>query len=241
MSLQQPRHLTLSEVVATVPALLASGYVGVENGRVRDLPDIRTIRWYQSLGILDRPGEFSGRSALYGRRHILQIAAIKKLQAAGLSLEQIQGGIAGRTEAELARTLEMRLRDVDAVIDATVAARAAAATVGLVTALKPSRRETPFWKTRPAATESVPPLVAPLTAPAAATPQPSVMTAGLQSGSVSDHVVIVWNGRPLTPSEVARLVDLSTPIVAFLSSTAITPAESGAVSRVDRPKKESIP
>ncbi|MEI8318654.1 MAG: MerR family transcriptional regulator [Planctomycetia bacterium] len=204
--------LTLPEVVGSIPALLSRDYDGVRNGRVRDLPDVRTIRWYQSLGVLDRPTEFRGRAALYGRRHLLQIAVIKKLQASGLSLEEIQGGLPGRTDAELARALGMRLAEVDGVIAARVAARTAAAASGLEAALQPSRRDSAFWKTRPAsATASA--------AASAAAPVTTTASLPLQSKAVGGNVVVLWNGRPLDAFEQAKLAELSAPLVAFLLST----------------------
>jgi len=207
--------LTLPEVVGSIPALLARDYDGVRNGRVRDLPDVRTIRWYQSLGVLDRPTEFRGRAALYGRRHLLQIAVIKKLQASGLSLEEIQGGLPGRTDAELARALGMKLDEVDAVIAARVAARAATVASGLEAALQPSRRGSAFWKTRPA--------TATATASAAASPAVPATTIDaslpLQSKAIGGNVVVLWNGRPLDAFEQAKLAELSAPLVAFLLST----------------------
>jgi DNA-binding transcriptional MerR regulator len=232
-----PPLLTLAELVATVPTLLADGYQGVRSGRIRDLPDERTVRWYQSVGILDRPSGFRGRAALYGRRHLVQIAVIKRLQAAGFSLESIQGGLAGKTDGELARSLELPLRDVDALIASAVAARESNAQAGLAAALEPSRRDSPFWKTRPTAT----PVEAPIDAPIAASAIPSESPAGLQSESVGSGVIVLWNGRPLTPIEQARLAELSAPLVAFLSSTAITPAERGAASRTRRPQKGPNP
>lgn len=233
--------LTLSELVATVPALLAGGYSGVRSGRVRDLPDERTIRWYQSVGILDRPSGFRGRAALHGRRHLLQLAVIKKLQAAGFSLELIQGGLAGKTDGELARTLELPLRDVDALIASAVAAREASVAAGLAAALEPSRRDGPFWKTRPAATPVEALDASPIGAPLSTAAAQADSQSGLQSRSVGGSVVVVWNGRPLTPSEQTRLAELSAPLVAFLSSTALTPAERGAASRSRRPKKGPNP
>jgi DNA-binding transcriptional MerR regulator len=232
-----PPLLTLAELVATVPKLLADGYQGVRSGRIRDLPDERTIRWYQSVGILDRPSGFRGRAALYGRRHLVQIAVVKRLQAAGFSLESIQGGLAGKTDGELARSLDLPLRDVDALIASAVAARESNAQAGLAAALEPSRRDSPFWKTRPTAT----PVEAPIDAPIAASAIPSESPAGLQSESVGSGMVVLWNGRPLTPIEQARLAELSAPLVAFLSSTAITPAERGAASRTRRPQKGPNP
>ena len=58
-------------------------YDGVPSGRVRDVPDLRTIRYYTTLGLLDRAAAMRGRTALYGPRHLLQLVLIKRLQARG--------------------------------------------------------------------------------------------------------------------------------------------------------------
>jgi hypothetical protein len=39
---------------------------------VRVRPDVRTIRYYGTLGLIDPPPEMTGRSARYGGRHLLQ-------------------------------------------------------------------------------------------------------------------------------------------------------------------------
>src|SRR5271154_974311 len=82
-------------------ALGGPGYDGVPSGRVRDVPDLRTIRYYTTLGLIDRPAEMRGRTALYGRRHLLQLVAIKRLQSSGRSLTEIQGQLLGLTTAAL--------------------------------------------------------------------------------------------------------------------------------------------
>ena len=84
-------------------ALGGPGYDGVSSGRVRDVPDLRTIRYYTTLGLLDRPAEMRGRTALYGRRHLLQLVAIKRLQARGLSLAEVQERVVGLSDAALRR------------------------------------------------------------------------------------------------------------------------------------------
>jgi DNA-binding transcriptional MerR regulator len=61
-----------------------------KNGQVRAVPDERTIRYYATLGLLDRPLAMRGRTALYGPRHLAQVVAIKRLQSAGRSLAEIQ-------------------------------------------------------------------------------------------------------------------------------------------------------
>jgi DNA-binding transcriptional MerR regulator len=84
-------------------ALRAPGYDGVSNGRVRDVPDLRTIRYYTTLGLLDRPAAMRGRTAFYGRRHLWQLVAIKRLQARGLSLAQVQERVVGLSDVALRR------------------------------------------------------------------------------------------------------------------------------------------
>lgn len=95
---------TLDELVERVAAALAgTTYPGAPNGRVRDLPDRRAIRWYTTIGLVDRPAGHRGRTALYGPRHLLQLVAVKRLQADGQSLTQIQAALTGATDAVLRR------------------------------------------------------------------------------------------------------------------------------------------
>jgi DNA-binding transcriptional MerR regulator len=86
---------TLDQLAAEAAAALAVGYDGQSSGRVRDLPDRRAIRYYTTLGLVDRPAGWRGRVALYGRRHLLQLVAIKRLQAAGLTLAEVQARLLG--------------------------------------------------------------------------------------------------------------------------------------------------
>ncbi len=94
---------TLDELCAQVALALAVDYAGAGNGRVRDVPDRRTVRYYTTLGLIDRPAVLRGRTALYGRRHLLQLAAIKRLQARGLPLTEVQTRLVGLTNAALAK------------------------------------------------------------------------------------------------------------------------------------------
>src|SRR5262247_3006662 len=95
---------TLDELVERVRSALAEAeYPGAPNGRVRDVPDRRAIRWYATVGLLDRPAGARGRTALYGPRHLLQLVAIKRRQAQGRSLAEIQAELLGATDATLRR------------------------------------------------------------------------------------------------------------------------------------------
>src|SRR5262245_38788847 len=97
------RLFTIEELARRAAAALAQAEVGQPSARVRDLPDRRTIRYYTTLGLLDRPKSFRGRTALYGRRHLLQLLAIKRLQSRKLSLEEIQAELLGLPEKALLR------------------------------------------------------------------------------------------------------------------------------------------
>src|SRR5580704_12728763 len=72
------------------------------NGRVRDVPNERLVRWYVTVGLVDPPLSRRGRVAQYGRRHLLQLVAVKRLQAEGRSLAEIQAELAGATDDTLA-------------------------------------------------------------------------------------------------------------------------------------------
>jgi len=100
--MEEPRW-TLDELAERVDAALAVDYHGQSSGRVRDVPDRRAIRWYTTIGLIDRPVAHRGRTALYGPRHLLQLVAVKRLQARGLPLVAIQQELAGATDSELGR------------------------------------------------------------------------------------------------------------------------------------------
>jgi hypothetical protein len=51
--------------------------------------------------MVDRPLGMRGRTALYGSRHLLQVVAVKRRQAQGRSLAEIQAELTGATDAEL--------------------------------------------------------------------------------------------------------------------------------------------
>jgi DNA-binding transcriptional MerR regulator len=103
---------TIEQLPDQVAALLAHNYEGQRNGRVRELPNGRTIRWYTTIGLVDRPVATRGRTALYGRRHLLQLAAVKKLQSAGRTLAEIQGMLIGATDRRLTELADLPPVDI---------------------------------------------------------------------------------------------------------------------------------
>lgn len=92
----------MEQLVERVSAALAAEYPGAPNGRVREVPDRRSIRWYTTIGLVDRPLGTRGRTVFYGPRHLLQLVAIKRRQAAGLTLAEIQAELSGASEDTLA-------------------------------------------------------------------------------------------------------------------------------------------
>ena len=98
--------LELTELAAeTLAVTRPAGPEGVParaNGRVRDVPNERLIRWYVTVGLVDPPLSRRGRVARYGRRHLLQLVAVKRRQAEGSSLAEIQAELAGATDEALA-------------------------------------------------------------------------------------------------------------------------------------------
>lgn len=95
-------HWTIGELaLAAQQALANTAYPGQTSARVREIPDRRTIRYYTTIGLLDKPAEMRGRTAYYGRRHLLQLVAIKGLQAQGKSLVEIQAELTGVSDSAL--------------------------------------------------------------------------------------------------------------------------------------------
>lgn len=106
---------TINHLARLAAAALAAGAPAQPNGRIREVPDVRTIRWYTSIGLLGRPAAMRGRTALYGRSHLAQLVAIKRLQAGGLSVAAVQERLLGADEAVIEGIAELP-DDLDALV-----------------------------------------------------------------------------------------------------------------------------
>lgn len=129
---------TIAELGERVAQALSVGYRGQSNGQVSDIPNRRTIRYYTTLGLIDRAAAMRGRVALYGRRHLMQLVAIKRLQLRGQKLTTIQGHLATVTDSELLDLAQLPHEDesgsgAEASVDAT-----------------PATPEPEFWRVKPA-------------------------------------------------------------------------------------------
>ncbi len=94
-------ELDLAGLVAAAGRILDSAAPTVADGRVSAVPDARTVRYYQTVGLVDRPLRYEGRQAVYGFRHLLAVVAVKLLQARGLTLAQVQRALAAATPAQV--------------------------------------------------------------------------------------------------------------------------------------------
>jgi hypothetical protein len=91
-----------AETLATTDSAEPPSGPARANGRVRDVPNERLVRWYATVGLVDPPLSRRGRVAAYGRRHLLQLVAVKRRQAEGRSLAEIQAELTGATDETLA-------------------------------------------------------------------------------------------------------------------------------------------
>jgi DNA-binding transcriptional MerR regulator len=125
---------TIEELANRVAEVLARDYAASPDNRVRGIPDLRSIRYYTTLGLLDRP-TLHGRTAYYGARHLLQLAAIKRLQAERWPLAKIQRALLHMKDEELAKVARVQ-------VEAIPQQRAPS---------EPAAANRPFWKESPAA------------------------------------------------------------------------------------------
>ncbi|WP_439627785.1 MerR family transcriptional regulator [Gemmata sp.] len=182
------KRWTIAELGAAVERALAIDYDGARNGQVRDVPDARTIRYYASLGLVDPPAEMRGRTALYSRRHLLQVVAVKRLQASGKSLVEVQQQLVGLADAALEPIARL-----PAVIEQPAAKESAEA----VAAPRPA--PVAFWATPPA----------PVPAPSGART--------LQLVRLSDTVsLVVEAAEPISAEHAAALRAAAGPLLRMI-------------------------
>ena len=134
---------TIAELADASAAALDALGIAARNGQVRDRPDVRTIRYYGTLGLVDPPAEMTGRTARYGGRHLLQVVAVKAIQARGDSLADAQRILVGASDEELRSTIGPGLPAALAEVTAPVLAAAPAGSDGGRAA------GAPFWQTSP--------------------------------------------------------------------------------------------
>jgi DNA-binding transcriptional MerR regulator len=230
--MREPRW-TLDELAERVDTALAVDYSGPPSGRVRAVPDRRAIRWYTTIGLIDRPVAHRGRTALYGPRHLLQLVAVKRLQARGLPLVAIQQELAGATDSQLARVA--RLPEGVAPGPAVSAGRgrdglsgtgqAGSGTAAAAPATRGKVRRAGFWRERPAAF-TVAADAAALTGPThpAALTGSTPATATLRGVRLGDGATLLLEpGRELGAEDVRAVLEAAGPLLAALRERGLGP------------------
>src|SRR5512141_2262243 len=93
--------ISIEELVGLIARWTPAVAARQSRHKVTEIPTERTIRYYVSVGLVDRPLRYDGPRALYGRRHFLQALSIKALQARYFPLRKIRSVISDRTDLEL--------------------------------------------------------------------------------------------------------------------------------------------
>jgi DNA-binding transcriptional MerR regulator len=202
---------TLDELCAQVAEALAAGSAALPDGRVREVPDRRTIRYYTTLGLIDRPAEMCGRTAYYGRKHLLQLVAIKRLQGRGLALAEIQQRLLGLSEAEL-RPLAQLPDEPGPTAASESRSRGA---------------ETAFWRTAPA----------PVAPPVSPEDQPETAAVRLAAGAI----LLLEAARALRPEDAAAIRKAAAPLLDLLATRGLLPAAGAADKEDQRSPSEKEP
>ncbi|WP_406694969.1 helix-turn-helix domain-containing protein [Singulisphaera sp. Ch08] len=201
MTRSQEPLWTIDELGAKAAEALAFDYDGPPNDRVRDVPDRRTIRYYTTLGLIDRAAEIRGRTAYYGPRHLMQLAAIKRLQARGLSLAEVQRQILGLNDAGLAQLARLPIG-------------MNLSSPGVTGSPIPSRSEaSAFWKVAPAPLKREKPAEEQSEARATAT-APTLQGIRLGEGETT---LLVASIRPVEADDIEAIRKAAEPLLKLLA------------------------
>jgi DNA-binding transcriptional MerR regulator len=205
MTVSEGNLWTIGELKERVGASLSVDYEGQKNGQVRDVPGTRAIRYYTTLGLLDRPAAMKGRTALYGRRHLAQLVAVKRLQADGLSLTEVQ--------EQLSAVTDTRLEEIAQLPDDMPAAPPRPTE----RAQPPARRREAFWAAAPAE-------------PSKSTEEedaPRLLTP-VRLGD--DLTVLVTAQRVVTEDDLQAIREAAAPLRAVLQQLGLNDPDEGSLT-----------
>ena len=95
------KYVGLPEFTDTGGRILSQLDLEQERGTVTNVPDERTIRYYLSEGLIQSGGEKQGTASVFSYLNLLQLIAIKKLQAEHLPIRKIRELVTDKSETEL--------------------------------------------------------------------------------------------------------------------------------------------
>jgi DNA-binding transcriptional MerR regulator len=212
LDMNSVRRYTIAELADASAAALDALGIAARNGQVRDRPDVRTIRYYATLGLIDPPAEMTGRTARYGARHLLQVLAVKAVQARGDSLADAQRTMVGASDEELRSAIGPGLPTALAAVPPPALAAAPEESDARRSA------EHPFWRTSPALpAAAVPASLGPHAGDAGMRPQPFVAVP-LDAGAT-----LLIEGAAVDAIDTAALRAAAGPLLAYLTEAGLLP------------------
>ena len=218
MAAHDPRW-TLAELADELSRALSATALVPADARAREVPDARTIRYYTTLGLLDRPAELRGRTAFYGRRHLAQLVAIKRLQAEGRTLAEVQERLAGLTARGLSALAALPAAPSSAAegpaADQPVAETPASPAVPKPPAA-PAASRPRFWATSPAASSSS-------SSSRASEPSTAIPACALAVSLEPGVQLLFTPSRALTAADLDALRAASAQVLALLSERGLVP------------------
>jgi DNA-binding transcriptional MerR regulator len=194
-------HWTIDDLGARVAIALSRDYAGQSNRQVSDIPNGRTIRYYTTIGLVDRPARMRGRTGLYGPRHLLQIVAVKRLQVRGLSLAQIQGALTGASDEKL-----NEIADISDKVGTDTLETSTDETDDM------KRLDEPFWRSAPVPVEE-----AEQDESVAETGVSRFATTLVPGIRITESVVLLIEaGRPIYDDDIAAIEAAAAPLLKVL-------------------------
>lgn len=218
--MENGRRYTIAELADASAAALDALGIAARNGQVRDRPDVRTIRYYGTLGLVDPPAEMTGRTARYGGRHLLQVLAVKAVQARGDSLADAQRTLVGASDEELRSAIGPGL---PAALTAVAPAAPAGARDGNDARQVPGH---PFWRTPPAPPAAVVPaavLSAEVPESRTAEPGEAAMPRPLIAVPLGPGATLLIDGSAVGAIDTAALRAAAVPLLDYLTEAGLLP------------------
>lgn len=99
-------RMTVDQVLSEAGQMIST--LGIEQdplSRVASLPDLRSFRMYRTQELVSPPDTKEGTAGTYGRKHVLQLVAIKALQSQRQPLREIRSMLASAGEDELEKLI----------------------------------------------------------------------------------------------------------------------------------------
>ena len=215
LDMNNGRRYTIAELADASSAALDALGIAARNGQVRDRPDVRTIRYYGTLGLIDPPAEMTGRTARYDGRHLLQVLAVKAMQARGDSLADAQRTLVGASDEELRSAIGPGLSAALAAVPSPVPPPApTGAREG-----NAARRAAPhpFWRMPPASP------AAEVTGLRAAEPGDTGMPRPFVAVPLGLGATLLIEGSALGAIDTAALRAAAGPLLAYLTEAGLLP------------------